>query len=194
MGGTVSNAQAVGQEWVSGASHGTGWQAAESRRGRVTPARRRDAGTTEPGGALAAMAHWPPQRHWHAARLRQVREDIIALRLPPGADLDEASLEERFGVSRTPVREALIRLASEGLDRAAAEPRRPRFPYRYQRRAAAFRGARPVPARDHPLGGGARYLGAANSGVARCQSRSSSMPPTRATANHGRRQQGISHR
>jgi len=45
----------------------------------------------------------------------QVREDIIGLRLPPGADLDEASLEERFGVSRTPVREALIRLASEEL-------------------------------------------------------------------------------
>jgi DNA-binding GntR family transcriptional regulator len=45
----------------------------------------------------------------------QVREDIIALRLPPGADLDESSLEERFAVSRTPVREALIRLASEGL-------------------------------------------------------------------------------
>jgi DNA-binding GntR family transcriptional regulator len=45
----------------------------------------------------------------------QVREDIIGLRLPPGADLDEARLEERFGVSRTPVREALIRLASEGL-------------------------------------------------------------------------------
>jgi DNA-binding GntR family transcriptional regulator len=45
----------------------------------------------------------------------QVREDIIALRLPPGADLDESSLEQRFAVSRTPVREALIRLASEGL-------------------------------------------------------------------------------
>jgi DNA-binding GntR family transcriptional regulator len=45
----------------------------------------------------------------------KVREDIIGLRLAPGADLDEASLEERFGVSRTPVREALIRLASDGL-------------------------------------------------------------------------------
>jgi DNA-binding GntR family transcriptional regulator len=45
----------------------------------------------------------------------QIREDIIALRLPPGADLDEASLERRFGLSRTPVREALIRLASDGL-------------------------------------------------------------------------------
>ncbi len=45
----------------------------------------------------------------------QVREDIIALRLPPGADLDESSLEDRFAVSRTPVREALIRLASEEL-------------------------------------------------------------------------------
>ena len=45
----------------------------------------------------------------------QVREDIIGLRLPPGSDLDEAGLEQRFGVSRTPVREALIRLASDGL-------------------------------------------------------------------------------
>jgi DNA-binding GntR family transcriptional regulator len=45
----------------------------------------------------------------------QIRDDIIALRLPPGTDVEEATLEKRFGVSRTPVREALIRLASEGL-------------------------------------------------------------------------------
>ncbi len=45
----------------------------------------------------------------------RVRESILRLKLPPGADLDESSLEREFGLSRTPVREALIRLASEGL-------------------------------------------------------------------------------
>ena len=45
----------------------------------------------------------------------RVRDNILKLKLAPGADVNEASLEEEFGVSRTPVREALIRLASEGL-------------------------------------------------------------------------------
>ncbi len=45
----------------------------------------------------------------------QVREKILRLKLPPGADLDESGLEHEFGLSRTPVREALIRLASDGL-------------------------------------------------------------------------------
>lgn len=44
-----------------------------------------------------------------------VREDILRLRRRPGESLDEGSLEREFKVSRTPVREALIRLASEGL-------------------------------------------------------------------------------
>jgi DNA-binding GntR family transcriptional regulator len=44
-----------------------------------------------------------------------VRESILKLDLAPGATLDEAGLEQAFGVSRTPVREALIRLASDGL-------------------------------------------------------------------------------
>ena len=45
----------------------------------------------------------------------RVRDMILRLEIAPGANLDEASLEREFGVSRTPVREALIRLASEGL-------------------------------------------------------------------------------
>jgi DNA-binding GntR family transcriptional regulator len=45
----------------------------------------------------------------------QVRDDIIALEIPPGAHLREAELAERFAVSKTPVRDALARLASDGL-------------------------------------------------------------------------------
>lgn len=44
-----------------------------------------------------------------------LRRLILNLSLEPGAELDEAPLSQRFGVSRTPVREALIRLSSEGL-------------------------------------------------------------------------------
>ncbi|MBM3569061.1 MAG: GntR family transcriptional regulator [Alphaproteobacteria bacterium] len=44
-----------------------------------------------------------------------LRERILALALAPGLDLDEPALVAEFKVSRTPVREALIRLASEGL-------------------------------------------------------------------------------
>jgi len=49
-------------------------------------------------------------------RLReQIEEQIATGRLAPGSALDELTLAERFGVSRTPVREALIQLAAEGL-------------------------------------------------------------------------------
>lgn len=49
-------------------------------------------------------------------RLReQIEEQIATGQLPPGGALDEATLADRFGVSRTPVREALIQLAAEGL-------------------------------------------------------------------------------
>jgi DNA-binding GntR family transcriptional regulator len=42
-------------------------------------------------------------------------DDIAAGQLEPGARLDETRLAERFGVSRTPVREALGRLAAQGV-------------------------------------------------------------------------------
>lgn len=46
-----------------------------------------------------------------------LREQILTLELAPGTDLDEAEMVKRFGVSRTPVREALIRLATDQLIR-----------------------------------------------------------------------------
>lgn len=51
-----------------------------------------------------------------------LREDILSNRLPPGQPLQEASIARALGVSRGPVREALRKLASEGL--VNLEPRR----------------------------------------------------------------------
>ncbi len=44
-----------------------------------------------------------------------LRGEILAMTLPPASPLDEVRVSERFGMSRTPVREALLRLAGEGL-------------------------------------------------------------------------------
>ena len=44
-----------------------------------------------------------------------LRDEILTLGLTPGQLLDETSLAERFGMSRSPVREALIRLAGDDL-------------------------------------------------------------------------------
>ena len=44
-----------------------------------------------------------------------LRDDIAAGALAPGERLDEVRLSARFGVSRTPVREALSRLAAQGI-------------------------------------------------------------------------------
>ena len=46
-----------------------------------------------------------------------LREEILELLLEPGSPLDEVSLSERFDMSRTPVREALVRLVADGLAR-----------------------------------------------------------------------------
>lgn len=44
-----------------------------------------------------------------------LEEMIVTLRLPPGAVLSEAMLSEMIGIGRTPIREALLRLARERL-------------------------------------------------------------------------------
>lgn len=49
-----------------------------------------------------------------------LRDDIVAGRRAQGSVLDEAALAATFGASRTPVREALRRLQSEGLLRTGS--------------------------------------------------------------------------
>lgn len=44
-----------------------------------------------------------------------IRDAIVSKALPPGIRLSEAALAEKFGVSKTPVREALLRLGAVGL-------------------------------------------------------------------------------
>ena len=52
----------------------------------------------------------------------KVRERILSHDLLPGADINDGVLAKEFGVSRTPVREALRMLCQEGL--VTAMPRR----------------------------------------------------------------------
>jgi DNA-binding GntR family transcriptional regulator len=44
-----------------------------------------------------------------------IQEEIVALEFKPGQPLSEKELAVRYGVSRTPAREALLQLADEGL-------------------------------------------------------------------------------
>ncbi|MCV9961160.1 GntR family transcriptional regulator [Pararhizobium sp. BT-229] len=50
-----------------------------------------------------------------SAIFERLHSAIISLQMPPGMPLQEKRIAEEFGVSRTPVREALLRLAEAGL-------------------------------------------------------------------------------
>ena len=68
-----------------------------------------------------AIAKRPAQTR--SGKLREILEEEIATgRLTPGTRLDETELSHRFKVSRTPIREALMQLASVGI--LEARPRR----------------------------------------------------------------------
>lgn len=45
----------------------------------------------------------------------KLKDDILEMQLAPGLVLDEVTLSKRFAMSRTPIREALVRLAADGL-------------------------------------------------------------------------------
>nr|WP_321454719.1 GntR family transcriptional regulator [uncultured Cohaesibacter sp.] len=46
---------------------------------------------------------------------KTLHREIIELKIAPGSPIDELQLAARFSMSRTPIREALVRLAAEGL-------------------------------------------------------------------------------
>ena len=65
---------------------------------------------------MSITANRKPRRGASAARIYdELRRRILDLELAPGADLDETALASAFNISRTPLREALHRLASEQL-------------------------------------------------------------------------------
>jgi DNA-binding GntR family transcriptional regulator len=70
---------------------------------RAAPARAK----MRPSSIVRTTAATAVYRELHAA--------IVSMQIKPGDALNEKALTERFGVSRTPVREALIRLVEDGL-------------------------------------------------------------------------------
>ncbi|MFG6462593.1 GntR family transcriptional regulator [Roseateles sp. DXS20W] len=56
-----------------------------------------------------------PTRHAAPQVVESLRAAIVSLELAPGLALDRAELAQQFGVSQTPVRDALMRLSEEGL-------------------------------------------------------------------------------
>ena len=71
--------------------------------GRATRPRNEQAATTDPAQTRASLVH------------RHLQTEIAEGRIEPGAKLDEQEIAERFGVSRTPVREAFRLLAADDL-------------------------------------------------------------------------------
>lgn len=70
---------------------------------RQTAARARRRTRPEPGESLTEQAY------------RALEEQIVTLEIPPGTVVSEAILSQRLGFGRTPIREALWRLARERL-------------------------------------------------------------------------------
>jgi len=73
-------------------------------------------GASSPPASPSPATAAPTPRVTAATAIYQtLHADLVSMRLTPGTALLEKALTERFDVSRTPVREALIRLSEDGL-------------------------------------------------------------------------------
>lgn len=67
-------------------------------------------------GGISDLSHTRAQAPRTADLIyRELHGDIVSMRLRPGDKISEQELAEHFGVSRTPIRAALLRLSGEGL-------------------------------------------------------------------------------
>jgi DNA-binding GntR family transcriptional regulator len=131
----------------------------------------------------------PPPESSKAEQVhRQLKEEIELGELAPGTPLSELSLVERTGASRTPVREALRRLAAEGLvdlaprqgarvSRVSARSVRDLFDFRSLLEPVAMRQATEAAAADPAL---RREFAAMRTEFARLQRRVPSQARSRA--------------
>ena len=75
---------------------------------------RRSAKTASSGPLIGSKGAGSPVRNGKSSLYEALKRRILTLELAPDHDLDEAKLSEAYGISRTPVRDVLRRLAGEG--------------------------------------------------------------------------------
>lgn len=69
-----------------------------------------------PNPAASPRRGKPPQRATAASRIyAELRGELVSMRRRPGEAISEADIALTYGVSRTPVREAILKLSDEGL-------------------------------------------------------------------------------
>ena len=74
-----------------------------------------DRGAQKPRGGLRVVATGSENASLTDQAYRRLEELIVTLQLAPGSVVSESALSKRLGIGRTPIREALQRLARERL-------------------------------------------------------------------------------
>src|SRR5690554_2259370 len=86
---------------------------AEPTMTRITSSPNRSAGNTERSAATGSPGE--PRTTLKDLAYAQLEEAIVTLKLAPGAVVSELAMSEMTVIGRTPTREAIQRLAQEGL-------------------------------------------------------------------------------